>query len=96
MKLSCSLQWDVPSKAIGYKTAKPLPLRVAAVVGAGTMGAGIAMTLISVGITTYLIEQNEKVSFFGGNCQIKHGPYPFILVWMVSGRGSKEGKFLTY
>ena len=57
----------MPSKGVGYKTAKPVPIRSAAVIGAGTMGAGITMALISIGIPTYLVEQNEKVGFVSFN-----------------------------
>lgn len=35
-----------------------LPIRVAGVVGAGTMGAGIAQTLIAAGITTHLVDRD--------------------------------------
>lgn len=44
-----------------YKTAKPLPVRSTAVIGAGTMGSGIAVCLLSAGLPVYLLEQNEKV-----------------------------------
>lgn len=54
-----SFQWQMPGGS--YKTAKPLPVRSTAVIGAGTMGSGIAVCLLSAGLPVYLLEQNEKV-----------------------------------
>lgn len=42
------------------KGLKPNPIKVAAVIGGGTMGSGIATALILSGITTYLKEINDK------------------------------------
>ncbi|XP_062574450.1 peroxisomal bifunctional enzyme-like [Saccostrea cucullata] len=52
-------RWVMPGGS--YKTAKPLPVRSTAVIGAGTMGSGIAVCLLSAGLPVYLLEQNEKV-----------------------------------
>ncbi|XP_061186168.1 peroxisomal bifunctional enzyme-like [Saccostrea echinata] len=51
-------RWMMPGGS--YKTAKPLPVRSTAVIGAGTMGSGIAVCLLSAGLPVYLLEQNEK------------------------------------
>ncbi|XP_048753819.2 peroxisomal bifunctional enzyme-like [Ostrea edulis] len=51
-------RWEMPRGS--YKTAKPLPVRSTAVVGAGTMGSGIAVCLLSAGLPVYLLEQNDK------------------------------------
>ncbi|XP_022079921.1 peroxisomal bifunctional enzyme-like [Acanthaster planci] len=53
-------RWEVPSRKVSHKTAKPLAVKSAAVIGGGTMGAGIAMALISIGIPTFMIEQDDK------------------------------------
>ncbi|XP_038076278.1 peroxisomal bifunctional enzyme-like [Patiria miniata] len=53
-------KWEVPSRGVGFKTAKPLAIKSAAVIGAGTMGAGIAMSLLSAGIPTFMIERNDE------------------------------------
>jgi len=41
--------------------AKPLPVRRAAVIGSGTMGGGIAMSLANVGISVALIDTSDTV-----------------------------------
>lgn len=51
-------KWQMPGGS--YKTAKSLPVRSTAVIGAGTMGSGIAVCLLSAGLPVYLLEQNEK------------------------------------
>ncbi|XP_033108305.1 peroxisomal bifunctional enzyme-like isoform X2 [Anneissia japonica] len=52
-------KWQLPS-GVSYKTAKPMPVKTAAVIGAGTMGIGISMALISSGIQVFLTEQNKE------------------------------------
>jgi monoamine oxidase len=44
-----------------FQTAKPLPVKSTAVIGAGTMGSGIAVCLLNAGYQVFLLEQNEKV-----------------------------------
>ncbi|MEI2416511.1 3-hydroxyacyl-CoA dehydrogenase NAD-binding domain-containing protein [Orrella sp. JC864] len=39
--------------------AAPLPVRTAAVIGAGTMGSGIAIALLDAGLSVLLLEQDE-------------------------------------
>ncbi|XP_069110960.1 peroxisomal bifunctional enzyme-like [Argopecten irradians] len=51
-------RWEMPGG--NYQTAKPVPVRSVAVIGAGTMGSGIAVCILSAGLTCYLVEQNEK------------------------------------
>lgn len=67
-----------------YKTAKPLPVRSTAVIGAGTMGSGIAVCLLSAGLPVYLLEQNEKVRCIP------------TLYTCVSTGVEPEGKMYTY
>ena len=45
-----------------YKTARPLPVKTTGVLGAGTMGSGIALSLITSGFPCVLVEQNEEVN----------------------------------
>jgi 3-hydroxyacyl-CoA dehydrogenase len=45
---------DVPSGV------KPLPIRTAAIIGAGTMGGGIAMNFANAGIPVQLLELNQE------------------------------------
>jgi NADPH-dependent 2,4-dienoyl-CoA reductase/sulfur reductase-like enzyme len=59
-----AVQWVVPGVG-NYRTAKPLPLRTGAVIGAGTMGTGIAMAMLNAGIPVTLLEQNEEVCLGG-------------------------------
>ncbi|KAL3831886.1 hypothetical protein ACJMK2_023583 [Sinanodonta woodiana] len=54
-----SARWQLPSGA-NSQTASPLPVKTAGVIGAGTMGAGIALCLITSGIPTVLVEQDQK------------------------------------
>ncbi|XP_060073871.1 peroxisomal bifunctional enzyme-like [Ylistrum balloti] len=51
-------KWQMPGG--NSETAKPLPVRSTAVIGAGTMGSGIAVCILSAGLPCYLVEQNEK------------------------------------
>lgn len=44
-----------------FQTAKPLPVKSTAVIGAGTMGSGITVCLLNAGYQVFLLEQNEKV-----------------------------------
>ncbi|XP_059175399.1 peroxisomal bifunctional enzyme-like [Physella acuta] len=53
-------KWKLPSGASALNT-KPLLIQTAAVIGAGTMGSGIAICLIRSGIPVVLIEQNAKM-----------------------------------
>ncbi len=43
----------------GVSGTPPLPVRTVGVVGAGTMGAAIAVCLLNAGLTVHLIEQDE-------------------------------------
>ncbi|KAL4222996.1 enoyl-CoA hydratase isomerase [Mactra antiquata] len=52
-------RWQLPSGG-NYKTAKPLPVKTSGVIGAGTMGGGIALCLITSGIPCILVEQNQQ------------------------------------
>ena len=58
--LFTSFQWQLPTGG-NYKTAKPLQVRTTGVIGAGTMGAGIALSLITSGLPCILVEQNKEV-----------------------------------
>ena len=40
---------------------KPLPVKTTAVIGAGTMGSGIAVSLLTAGFSVILLEQDKKV-----------------------------------
>ncbi|XP_072038829.1 peroxisomal bifunctional enzyme-like [Amphiura filiformis] len=53
-------KWELPDGATNSRNTKPKAVKTAAVIGAGTMGTGIAMTLLSRGIPTILIEQDQK------------------------------------
>ncbi|XP_071502782.1 peroxisomal bifunctional enzyme-like [Diadema antillarum] len=53
-------KWSVPDGSASYKTARGQDVKSAAVIGAGTMGVGITMSLITSGIPTYLTEQNQE------------------------------------
>jgi len=44
-----------------FQTAERLPVKSTAVIGAGTMGSGIAVCLLNAGYQVFLLEQNEKV-----------------------------------
>ncbi|WP_258129510.1 3-hydroxyacyl-CoA dehydrogenase NAD-binding domain-containing protein [Achromobacter anxifer] len=51
----------VATKPAGLPMEEAKPVRKAGVVGAGTMGTGIAMCFLNAGIPVVLVEQNEKV-----------------------------------
>jgi len=51
----------VATKPAGLSAEEAAPVRKAGVVGAGTMGTGIAMCFLNAGIPVILVEQNEKV-----------------------------------
>ena len=55
------IQWSLPGGA-SYRNVSPKEMKTAAVIGAGTMGTGIAMAILNAGIPVTLIEQNQKVS----------------------------------
>uniref|UniRef100_A0A2C9KW95 Peroxisomal bifunctional enzyme n=1 Tax=Biomphalaria glabrata TaxID=6526 RepID=A0A2C9KW95_BIOGL len=53
-------KWRLPNGASSANT-KPGTVVSAAVIGAGTMGSGIAVCLLRAGIPVILVEQNEKL-----------------------------------
>ncbi|KAI8793554.1 peroxisomal bifunctional enzyme, partial [Biomphalaria glabrata] len=53
-------KWRLPNGASSANT-KPGTVGSAAVIGAGTMGSGIAVCLLRAGIPVTLVEQNEKL-----------------------------------
>nr|XP_054766979.1 peroxisomal bifunctional enzyme-like [Lytechinus pictus] len=53
-------KWSVPDGSTSYKTAKGQEVKSAAVIGAGTMGVGITMSMVLAGIPTYLTEQSQE------------------------------------
>lgn len=61
MFFSVYTQWKIPGG--NFQTAKPLPIKSTAVIGAGTMGTGIAVCLLNAGYQVYLLEQNQKVLY---------------------------------
>ncbi|XP_020643055.3 peroxisomal bifunctional enzyme [Pogona vitticeps] len=52
-------KWQLPSGA-SWKTAAPQPVRKAAVIGLGTMGRGIVVSLLKAGIPVVALEQDKK------------------------------------
>ena len=48
-------------KGGNYKTVAPKKLKTGAVIGAGTMGTGIAMAMMNAGMPVTLVEQDKKV-----------------------------------
>ena len=54
-------QWRLPGGA-SFKGYKGHVIKSGAVIGAGTMGTGIAMTMLNAGISVVLVEQNKEVS----------------------------------
>ncbi|KAJ7325011.1 hypothetical protein JRQ81_018031 [Phrynocephalus forsythii] len=52
-------KWLLPSGA-SWKTAVPQPVRKAAVIGLGTMGRGIVVSLLRAGIPVVALEQDRK------------------------------------
>ncbi len=55
-----SFQWELGPK-VNQRTVKPGPLRRGAVIGAGTMGTGITMSMLNAGIPVILVEQSQEV-----------------------------------
>ncbi|XP_019618612.1 PREDICTED: peroxisomal bifunctional enzyme-like [Branchiostoma belcheri] len=54
-------QWSHPrDKHINFRTAKPTVIKSVGVVGAGTMGAGITISLLQAGLKVVLLEVNKK------------------------------------
>ncbi|XP_067650215.1 peroxisomal bifunctional enzyme-like [Haliotis asinina] len=52
-------RWQLPTGE-NFKTCKPLPIKTIGVIGAGTMGSGIAVTALRAGLTVTLVEQDRK------------------------------------
>ncbi|XP_046548946.1 peroxisomal bifunctional enzyme-like [Haliotis rubra] len=52
-------RWQLPTGE-NYKTCKPLPIKTIGVIGAGTMGSGIAVTALRAGLSVTLVEQERK------------------------------------
>ncbi|KAH3795882.1 peroxisomal bifunctional enzyme-like [Dreissena polymorpha] len=52
-------RWGLPGGG-DYRTARAIPVRSVGVVGAGTMGAGIALCIITSGLPCVLLEQNQE------------------------------------
>lgn len=52
-------QWTRPDGSSNRNT-KPRPFRTIGIIGAGTMGAGIAMNALNAGLVVYLVEQNQE------------------------------------
>ncbi|ESO94639.1 hypothetical protein LOTGIDRAFT_202473 [Lottia gigantea] len=48
------------SASKNYKVSKDIPVKTAGVIGAGTMGSGIAVSLLTSGIPVILVEQDSK------------------------------------
>ncbi len=61
-----SFQWDIPGLG-NHKTARGIPITTAAVIGAGTMGSGIAMAMLNAGLPVTLVEQNDSVGSGGSD-----------------------------
>ncbi len=61
-----SFQWDIPGLG-NHKTARGVPITTAAVIGAGTMGTGIAMAMLNAGLPVTLVEQNDSVGSSGSD-----------------------------
>lgn len=53
-------QWQLPSGANAANT-KPLNVQTTGIIGAGTMGTGIAVSLLRAGYPVILVEQNQEV-----------------------------------
>lgn len=54
-----SPKWAIPGGP-SFQTVKPQAIKSGAIIGAGTMGTGIAMTMLNVGIPTVLVEQDKE------------------------------------
>ena len=52
-------QWSLPG--VDVSRIKPGTIKTAAVIGGGTMGSGIAMSMLNAGIHVVLLEVNQKV-----------------------------------
>ncbi|XP_046356214.2 peroxisomal bifunctional enzyme-like [Haliotis rufescens] len=52
-------RWQLPTGE-SYRTCKPLPIKTVGVIGAGTMGSGIAVTVLRAGLPVTLVEQDRK------------------------------------
>ena len=52
-------QWAPADGSV--QVPKPQAVKTVAVIGAGTMGTGIAMVMLNAGIPTILLEQNQEV-----------------------------------
>ncbi|AWP13011.1 putative peroxisomal bifunctional enzyme [Scophthalmus maximus] len=52
-------RWSTPSGA-RWDTSKPRPVHIAAVIGLGTMGRGIAVALAQAGLSVIAVETQEK------------------------------------
>ncbi|XP_041366322.1 peroxisomal bifunctional enzyme-like isoform X2 [Gigantopelta aegis] len=52
-------KWQLPSGENSTNT-NPLPVKTTAVIGAGTMGSGIAVSLLTSGFPVILLEQNKQ------------------------------------
>lgn len=59
-----AFKWKLPGGA-SIDNTKPDVVKSVAVIGAGTMGSGIAVCFIRVGIPVLLVEQNDKVRICG-------------------------------
>lgn len=53
-------QWSLPGGSSNRNT-KPRPIRTIGIIGAGTMGAGIAMNALKSGLVVVLVEQSQEV-----------------------------------
>lgn len=52
-------QWSLPGGSSNRNT-KPRPIRTIGIIGAGTMGAGIAMNALKSGLVVVLVEQSQE------------------------------------
>nr|XP_039271131.1 peroxisomal bifunctional enzyme-like [Styela clava] len=53
-------KWSVPGSDISWHNSKPMPVKLGAVIGLGTMGRGIVMNFLLAGVPVIVIEMNEK------------------------------------
>ncbi|PAV68737.1 hypothetical protein WR25_15154 [Diploscapter pachys] len=58
--ISKAKQWHLPNNRGSYETAKPIQVRKTAVIGGGTMGRGIAISLCRAGYDTMIVEYDQK------------------------------------
>lgn len=54
------MQWELADGTSG-NSIKPRPVKSTAVVGAGTMGSGIAVAILSAGFPVILVEDNKQL-----------------------------------